>query len=132
MDPRSTYMQQTVESLSGPSLILKAYDGVLDFLHRAEVAMEENRIEAVHNNLTGAQNIVAYLHVVLDMEKGGEVAKGLNGFYSDLRMLLEFANIHKSTEAIERAVSAVRTMRGAWQQAIAQGSARQGAVMHGE
>lgn len=133
MDPRSAYKQQTVESLSGPSLILKAYDGLLDFLHLAQEAMAHNGLESAHNHLTAAQNIVAYLHAVLNPEKGGEVAKGLESYYSDLRKLLEFANIHKSPEAVERAIAEVRAMRGAWQQAISQGGAMpQGVVMRNE
>lgn len=122
MDPRALYRQQSVESLSGPFLILKAYDGILSFLHQADTAIQENHIEVAHKHLSSAQDVVAYLHAVLDMEKGGDVARSLATFYADLRKLLEFANLHKSREAIEQAISQVADMRGVWQKAISEQS----------
>src|SRR5665213_318826 len=74
--------------------IVMLYDGVIRFLQQAKDAIGQKRIEDRSNLLIKASSIIQGLQACLDFEKGGDIAKVLYGFYTnvDLRIL----SIHRT------------------------------------
>lgn len=111
------YKRKQIETAKPGELIVMLYDAALDSLKRSKEALQiqgPERIEAFHNALVKAQNIVTELLVALDLEKGGEVAKNLFRLYEFMHRRLVDANITKTVEPIEEVQGLLETLREAW------------------
>jgi len=68
------YKQNAVMTASPERILIMLYEGAINFLVRAKIALEEKNIETWHTNLTKTQKIIREFINSLDMETGGEVA----------------------------------------------------------
>ena len=57
------------------------YDGLLRFLKKAMVKIEENDVEAAHNYFVRSKDIVNELLSTLHAEKGGDIGNNLRELY---------------------------------------------------
>lgn len=117
------YQTQSVTTAGPAQLVLMLYDGALDEIGRAEVALDEplDRTEA-HDCLTRAQAIVTELSVTLDHDRGGDVARNLSQLYGFCQEQLVEANIAKSGASLPPVARVLRGLRDAWEQACCSGS----------
>ena len=52
------YQKTTVETASNEKILIMLYDGAIQFLNKAKIALNEKNWEQSHNNLMGAQKII--------------------------------------------------------------------------
>ena len=80
-NPSAAYRQQSVMTASPGQLVVMLYDGALRFLLQASTAMRAGDQFGCDAKLRRAEAIIDELHVVLDKERGGEIASRLEGIY---------------------------------------------------
>ncbi|MDF2550135.1 MAG: flagellar protein FliS [Chlamydiales bacterium] len=115
------YKRKQIESATPGQLVLLLYEGAIDHINRAELAMADSgpdTIEKFHNHLITCQNIVTELIVSLDMEKGGDIAQNLFRLYEYINFRLVKANISKSMEILKEVKDLLSNLKLAWAQVI--------------
>ena len=104
--------------------VVMLYEGAIRFLQHAKEAMQAGAIEQRYHKLNKATEVIVGLQSCLDFEVGGEAAKVLYDFYSniDLRIL----SLHQTNDAAacEQLIAELRQMRDVWEQ-IDRGAAAQ-------
>ena len=63
------YQQTQVETATPEKILILLYDGAIQFLNKAKIALAENDIEKIHNNLVGCQNIILEFMGSLNVKK---------------------------------------------------------------
>lgn len=112
------YQQTQVRTASPEKLLIMLYDGAIQFLNKAKVAIENKDIQESHNNIIGAQKIVAEFMNTLDMKNGGEVAKNLYNLYEYMHFRLVQANMKKDIAIIEEVLGFLKDLKQTWEEAI--------------
>lgn len=112
------YQQTQVQTASPEKLLIMLYDGAIQFLNKAKIALSENNIEAVHNNIIGAQRIISEFMNTLDMEVGGDMAKNLYNLYEYLHHRLVQANLKKDSDMVEEVLVYLKDLKQTWEEAI--------------
>ena len=105
---------QVTTTTNQKDLIVMAYDGILKFLNRAKEHIARTEIEAAHNTLTRARDIVEELASTLNMEAGGQVAKNLWNLYVFFMQKITEANFTKDPKRIDEVVPVIQELRDAW------------------
>jgi len=114
-DIASLYRQVSVTVASPTGMVVKLYDRILEDFRRALEANSAGNIEQRVSSLNHALLIIAELEGVLDFERGGVVAKHLQGFYRVARSLILEANVRASQVGIEKLRDIFTPLRNAWQ-----------------
>lgn len=96
-------------------IVVMLYDGILARISRAAEAARQGDSQKQFEAVMSAARIIDGLNRYLDMEKGGQVAKGLRETYEAVARAL-FRSVGKETgaEACDRLLVAVRELRDAW------------------
>ena len=113
------YQKSHVETASQEKILILLYDGAIQFLNKAKLAIQEGRPEDVHNNILGCENIIMEFMGTLDMEIGGELAVNLYRLYEYLYNTLVMANIKKDIKKINEVLKHLTGLRTTWLKAIA-------------
>lgn len=111
------YKRLSVETASGPQLLLALYDGAIKFLMRAQTAVPRKDYETVNQNLMWTQDIVCELIATLDL-RYGEIPQQLMDLYVYMHGALVQANVRKDTGKIAEVEGLLRNLRAAWSAAI--------------
>lgn len=111
------YKRLSVETASGPQLLLALYDGAIKYLMRARTAVPRKDYETVNDNLTWTQDIVCELMATLDL-RYGEIPQQLMELYVYMHGALVQANVRKDTGKIAEVEGLLRKLRAAWSAAI--------------
>lgn len=112
------YQQTQIQTASPEKILIMLYDGAIQFLNKASVAMDEQDIEKTHNNIMGAQRIITEFMTSLDMEIGGEMAQNLYRLYEYLNYRLVQANIKKNKAYLEEVLRHLKDLKATWEEAI--------------
>jgi flagellar protein FliS len=113
----ATLYQETSARGSHPTtLVVKLYDAILEDLRRALNAAAAGDIQGRAASLNHSLLVIGELQGVLDRERGGEVAKRLDGFYNVTRGLIIEANLHSKPEHMQRLIELYVPLRQAWKQ----------------
>ena len=104
------------------------YDGIVRSLQAALAAYDittPDRIEIINNNVLLAEEIISQLQLSLDMDNGGEIAKGLDSLYDFWTRHLSEANVsksnvRKSAANIREVLEMATSLREAWVTATAE------------
>jgi flagellar secretion chaperone FliS len=115
-DIASLYRQVSASGSNPVGLVVKLYDAILEDFRRAREAIAAGEVERRVSSLNHALLVIAELEGVLDFDRGGVVARQLQGFYGVTRGLIVEANLHASPERIERLLTLYKPLRQAWQQ----------------
>jgi flagellar secretion chaperone FliS len=115
-DVAALYREISANGANPPGAVVKLYDRILEDFRRASHAISAKNIELRVSCLNHALLIIAELEGVLDFERGGEVAKHLQGFYRVIRGLILQANIRATRQSLEELSKLVAPVRDAWQQ----------------
>lgn len=110
------YRQNQINSASPKDLVILLYEGSIKKIRLAELALEDNRLDLVNENLIKAQDIITELSNTLDMDKGGEIAESLDTLYDFLLNELYQANIHKDVEKMEYVRGQMGELLESWQE----------------
>jgi len=112
------YQKASIETASREQILIMLYDAAIQFLNKAKVAMQNKDIEATHNNLIGAQNIIQEFINSLDREVAPQLADNLTSLYEYFIRRLVHANIKKKIEPIDEVLSYLKSLKATWEQAI--------------
>jgi flagellar protein FliS len=112
----SEYRQLSAHGSNPVGFVVKLYDAIVEDFRRAVDAIAERDVERRTASLNHALLIIAELEGVLDYDRGGEVAKHLQGFYGVTRAMIVDANITASLEKLQKLVGLYMPLRQAWQQ----------------
>lgn len=95
-------------------VVVMLYDEAMTGLAAAIRAIGDNDIEERCNRINVVTEIVATLHLSLDMEEGGEIAEQLGSIYRFLLAQLIRVNIHSDAELAAQIIDVLKPLRDAW------------------
>ena len=101
------YSKTDVNTSDQLTLIIMLYDGLLRFLKKAMVKIEENDVEAAHNYFVRSKDIINELISTLHAEKGGEIGNNLRELYLYMFRRIVEANLIKDIEITKDVYQAV-------------------------
>ena len=114
---QSTGIETSVNGASPHQLIVLLFDGLLQALNAARVAMQRKDIEAKGKQIVRAVRLLEEgLKAGLDMERGGELARNLRTLYDYCTQRLTHANLHNDVAAIEEVQRLIAPVADAWKQ----------------
>lgn len=113
----SAYKNNSVNYASREQLLLMLLDGAVKFSKIAKLGMEEKDAKKAHENIIKTQNIFYELMTTLDVDKGGEWAKGLMQVYEFIVNRLMEANIKKDVIIIDEVIPLIEDVRDTWNEA---------------
>lgn len=103
-----------LQTSSGTRRVVMLYDGILRFLQRAKDAAEGKRIEERYRALTQASEIIFGLQGCLDFERGGDIAKVLNNFYTNIDLRIFALHRGGDLDEYQKLLHEVKQMRDVW------------------
>jgi flagellar protein FliS len=112
----SRYLRASVEGATSVGLVTMLYDRLVADLQRAAVAIREHDVETRCAQIKHAFLIVQYLEGSLDYEQGGDSARTLAKFYALARAKMMEAQIKQEAKLLEKLITHLVDVRGAWQQ----------------
>ncbi|GIX53831.1 flagellar protein FliS [Sphaerotilus sp. FB-3] len=108
-------LETQVEAASPHQLVLMLFDGFLESVGRARLAMQAKLIEVKCQQIGRAVRILDEgLRAALDLEAGGDVAHNLHALYSYVISRLTLANLRNDVSILEEADRLIRPIREAW------------------
>ena len=112
------YQKASIETASREQILIMLYDGAIQFLNKAKVAMQSKDIEGIHNNLMGAQNIIQEFINSMDREVAPQLAENLISLYEYFIRRLIHANMKRQVEPIDEVLKYLKSLKATWEQAI--------------
>ena len=115
MQAAAHYRQGQILSCTPAETVLMLYQGAIRFLRSAikEIAEKRNIAEKARL-IKKTLSIIEYLQSCLDKEKGGEIAKNLDGLYEYMLIRLTEANLKNDEDKIEEVVKLLLLLTEAW------------------
>jgi flagellar secretion chaperone FliS len=109
-----SYKQSTIEGASSIGLMVVLFDTLAGDFRRAIAALNKSDIETRCKELNHATLVIGQLDSWVDLDKGGESARNLAGFYAYLRAKMMEASVSKSAKPLEVATETILKVRTAW------------------
>ena len=94
--------------------IIMLYDGAIKFLRLAAADMMVGDLIAKAEHTNRAFDIITYLQSILDFERGGDVARALDLFYTSLMLQILNASAALDSGKMEQAAELLQPVRDAW------------------
>lgn len=110
------YNNNKINTASPAELTLMLYEGAIKFCNMALVSIDKNDIQAAHNSLRKAENIVEEFQATLNPKY--EVSKDFNQVYEYILGCMHEGNRKKDKALIEEALRHLRTMRDTWKEVM--------------
>ncbi|MGE0039805.1 MAG: flagellar export chaperone FliS [Vicinamibacterales bacterium] len=110
----NAYQQTHVQSRSPLELVVMLYDGALRFVGEAQAALGRKDLAGKRDAISRALAIVSELQNTLDMERGGDIARSLDGLYAYANSKLLEANMQNDGDRLEEVARIFSTLREAW------------------
>lgn len=107
-------LETAVNSASPLQLILLLYDGAIGALATAKGQIQDMKFAEKGRLISKAIGIIEGLRVVLDIDKGGEIAKNLNDLYEYMKHRLTIANLKNDPEGPAEVIRLLNDLRTAW------------------
>jgi flagellar secretion chaperone FliS len=114
MDARTSYREVAARGASPVRLVICLYEQVIDDLRQAVLALENGQIELRTRKINHAITVIGQLQGSLDMERGGEVARNLESFYTVVRAGICEAHLKQSVQILEREIAQLVMVYEAW------------------
>lgn len=112
------YKQNQVETATPEQILILLYDGAIQFLNRAKIALEKNDNILFHTSILGCQKIIMEFMNTLDMELGGNFAERLYALYDYLYNSLLSTSINKNVAKLDEVLRHLTHLRETWIKAI--------------
>lgn len=116
---QAVYLATRVNTASKEQLLLLTYEIGIRACRNAEGAVNGGTPEDVNNHVKKAQDVLRELMVTLNMETGGDMAKGLMQLYDYMYLLLVEATVEKKCEKIAVVRSMLEELKTVWEEAAA-------------
>ena len=114
MNANVAYRRNAVNGSNPAQLVVLLYEQIIEDLRQALAAMEAGKIEERTAQINHALLVVCQLQGTLDMERGGEVARKLDRFYSYLQDSLLQAQFLVSPDILRQQIVNLLSVREAW------------------
>lgn len=112
------YQASNITTATPEKLMIMLFDGALQFLQKAKVAIEEKNLQERSLNIDGARKILRELMRTIDLENGNDVSKSLFRLYNRMSMKLIKANVQRNVQFIDEVVEDIMNIRWGFQKAI--------------
>ncbi len=110
-----SYKLSAIQGASPIGLMVVLFDTLVGDLRRAAAALNQGDIETRCKELNHATLVIGQLDSWVDLDKGGESARHLAGFYAYLRAKMMEAAVSKSAKPLETPIEKILQVRTAWQ-----------------
>ena len=114
MDGIAAYKENSISTQSPGNLVVMLYEGAVNFLEQAIVALSEKDHERKANRINRAVAIIEELNINLDMEAGGEVALSLGRLYVFMLRHLNQAVTKSDPEMIRNVIRLLKELNESW------------------
>ena len=122
VNPYAKYIKQyqanNINTATPEKLMILLFDGALQFLQKAKVAIEEGNLQERSENIDGARKIIRELMRTIDLENGNDVSKQLFRLYNRMAMNLIKANVQRNAAKLDEVIEDLSNIRWGFQRAI--------------
>lgn len=115
-NPYQQYQQSSVMSAGRGDLTLMLFNGAVKFISQGVRYIEEKNVQAAHNSIVRAQEIISELNGTLNLDY--EISSNLALLYDYLHRRLVEANTKKDREILDEVLGLVTELRDTWAQAV--------------
>lgn len=115
---KNYYIENAVKTAGPAKLIEMMYEKAVELLKDAKDALNKNDYITTNEKIKRTQDIVTELNISLDIEKGGEIAKGLRSLYSYMYRTLIEATVKKDVQKIDEVLGYFEELLDAWRIAM--------------
>ena len=112
------YQTNNITTATPEKLMVMLFDGAVQFLQKAKVAIEEKNLQERAANIEAARKIIRELMRTIDLENGNDVSKSLFRLYNRMDMKLIKANVSKNVGLIDEVIEDLMNIRWGFQKAI--------------
>jgi len=113
------YLENMVANANPVRLVIMLYEKAINCLENAlelrdteDFDMQKSKYEEMGRAL----EIISVLDAILDMEKGGEIAKNLREIYRSLMDELTYQMLKEDKERLEKAIKILKNLKSAWEE----------------
>lgn len=110
----AVYRQVQVEQASPVQLVVMLYDRAILHLHNAQGHARARRMAAKGAAIGAAVDIIAELQAVLDVKRGGDIARKLNALYTYMLERLTEANYRNDPAGMDEVARLLAELREGW------------------
>ncbi len=122
VNPYNKYIKQyqtsNITTATPEKLMILLFDGAIQFLQKAKVAIAEKDLKERSANIESARKILRELMRTIDLENGNDVSKRLFRLYNRMAMKLIKANVQRSAGLIDEVLEDFMNIRWGFQKAI--------------
>ena len=122
VNPYNKYIKQyqtnNITTATPEKLMVMLFDGAIQFLQKAKVAIEEKNLHERATNIEGARKIIREFMRTIDLENGNDVSKRLFRLYNKMVMKLIKANVSRNVSLIDEVIEDLTNIRWGFQKAI--------------
>ena len=122
INPYNKYIKQyqasNVNTATPEKLMIMMFDGALQFLQKAKIAIAEGKLQERSQNIDGARKIIRELMRTIDLENGNDVSNQLFKLYNKMAMNLIKANVQRNATLIDNVIEDITNIRWGFQKAI--------------
>jgi flagellar protein FliS len=111
----SQYLETQVRSCTPLELVVLLYDSALLSGRQARAAFDRRDIPARRAALSRMLGIVSELQSTLDMDRGGDIARNLDGLYDWMTARLVEATRKQDPKPLDETLRVLDTLRDGWQ-----------------
>jgi flagellar protein FliS len=112
----SVYQQTSIQTASGPKLVVMLYEGAIRFLNRAADDIRNRDLVSKAQSVNRAMAIIQHLQMTLDSQKSRDMAQELDRIYSyTISRVLE-GSTKLNVSAIEEAIKVLSNLLPAWEE----------------
>ena len=108
------FLPEELRDASQCRLVVTFYDQIVAALQEAIDAVEAGEIERRYNAVKVATGLISELHLSLDEEFGGEIARNLGQIYSYVVNRLPRINTHNDPAPAENGLRLLKPLRDSW------------------
>jgi len=112
----NNYVETAVSEAGPHKLIQMLYEGAIKNMNLAKVFMQQKNFEKKSEHINKALAILASLRSNLDLERGGDVARNLDGLYDYCYRTLFQSSAKNDVAMLEEVLEHIHTVSDAWQQ----------------
>jgi flagellar protein FliS len=113
------YLENMVANANPVRLVIMLYEKAINCLENAlEIGNTEDFDvqKSKYEEMGRALEIISVLDAVLDMEKGGEIAKNLREIYRSLMDELTYQMLKEDKERLEKVIKILKNLKSAWEE----------------
>jgi len=114
MNATELYRETMVTTQNKGRLIVMLYEGAINFLKQAAIAIQARDYDKKGRLLAKAQDIIIEMNLVLDTEAGGQLAINLRRLYNYMQNRLTVANNKCDPDIIREVIALMEELNKGW------------------